>query len=53
MCTLGFELLDHSDEMADRAREPIEPDNHLGLAGLDLVQLARALLAHRVAASST
>jgi hypothetical protein len=41
MCTLGFELLDHSDEVADRAREPIEPDNHLGLAGLDLVQLAR------------
>ncbi len=42
-----LELFDHGQQVADRARQPIEPDHYQGFAGADFVQQARQ---HRSAA---
>jgi hypothetical protein len=61
MRTIGFELLDDGEQMADRAGEAVEPNHDQDLAGADLAQQARqhrpgaigtggVLFVHRVAA---
>ncbi len=36
----GLELLDHGEQVDDRAGEAIEPHGHQGLAGADIAQQA-------------
>jgi hypothetical protein len=41
MRAAGFELLDHREQVADRAGEPVQPDHDEGFVRADLTEQAR------------